>query len=317
MLVALVWWSYLLYVKNNDAFWAKAELLKITMAAQGQVENLNDFQVHPEYLALEKKYTRQKNMILGEAFVLGVSMFIGIWIINRGYQGQVKAARQSRNFLLSITHELKSPIASIRLILETFKKRDLPSEQIKKFSSNALSETERLYHLVDNLLLAAKLETSFESKPENIELKPLAESLSIALRQKYPDARIELNIPEKTTINMDRSGLTSIFVNLMENGIKYAKNVQEVNVSYSNTKNQHLLTFRDSGIGISDKEKKQVFDKFYRIGNEDTRTTKGTGLGLYIVKQVVEIHEGTISIKDNPEGGSVFVIQLPITQDND
>ncbi|MGB1217165.1 MAG: histidine kinase dimerization/phospho-acceptor domain-containing protein, partial [Saprospiraceae bacterium] len=150
MLTALGWWSYLLYVKNNDAFMAKTELLKITLAAKGEAIDIETFRIHPEFVSLSENYTSQERMIISEAIVLAISLMIGIWFINQGYSKQTEVARQSRNFLLSITHELKSPLASIRLILQTFVKRDLPKDKINQFSEAALVETDRLNTLVNN-----------------------------------------------------------------------------------------------------------------------------------------------------------------------
>ncbi|MEM1322580.1 MAG: histidine kinase dimerization/phospho-acceptor domain-containing protein, partial [Bacteroidota bacterium] len=162
MMIAFAWWSVLLFTKNRDAFLAKVDNMAIVMAAQKEVRDAAEFRQTEAYKALEKKYKRQEWMILGEAVVFVISLVIGVWLINRGYNEEMKAERQRRNFLLSITHELKSPLASIKLILETFKKRELGKVQIDKLSSGALKETDRLHSLVNDLLLAARMETAYQ-----------------------------------------------------------------------------------------------------------------------------------------------------------
>ena len=130
MMMAFAWWSILLFTKNRDAFRAKRDLFRIGMIADGTVKNDQEFLATDVYKNLSKQYQRQEWMILGEATFFVISLVIGVWLINRGYNKEVNAAQQRRNFLLSITHELKSPIASIRLVLETFMKRKLSPEQV-------------------------------------------------------------------------------------------------------------------------------------------------------------------------------------------
>ncbi len=311
MLVALGWWSYLLYLKNNDAFLAKAELLKITKIAERQINSIEDFQLDSDFVELQRKYNLQEKMILGEAAVLALTLFIGIWFINNGYQKQTKAARQSRNFLLSITHELKSPLASIKLILQTFSKRKLNQDQIQTFSSNAIKETERLEGLVNNLLLAAKMETTFDIQKEEIDLFMMTDGIIEHLSNKTPNLIINNSIKPNTHIIGDAFGLNAVLSNLLENAIKYSDNAPNLNINHQRTNNFDIVSISDAGLGIPDSEKKLVFDKFYRVGNEDTRKTKGTGLGLYIVKQIIDKHKGQIKVENNIPNGSIFTFSIP------
>lgn len=312
MLLALAWWSYLLYIKNNDAYHAKVELLKITKIAEGKVKNINEFQMDSDFLFLKEEYTKQERMILGETLVLALTLMIGIWLINRGYQRQTEAARQSRNFLLSITHELKSPLASIKLILQTFTKRDLEHEKIQKFSKNALNETDRLETLVENLLLAARLEnTSIDIQPEKIKLLHFLNGIRESILAKTQQVKFELLIEKQTTIFADSKGMTSVFINLIENAIKYSDKPVSISIQHVSETKSDRITISDNGWGIPPMEKKKVFDKFYRIGNEDTRKTKGTGLGLYIINRIIKSHKGTINISDNHPKGTTFTVSLP------
>ncbi len=314
MLLAFAWWSILLFQKNQDAFKAKVELQQLIMIGKGEVNSSQEFLSSSAYLDLEKKYKRQEWMIFGEAIVFVISLVIGVWLINRGYNKAIHTAKQSRNFLLSITHELKSPIASILLTLETFKKRKLDPEKFGKLNNNALVETERLNKLVSDLLLASRMETAYEPRIESFDLPLLIESIIEKIKNKNPQTEIQfLNLnSEENFVVMDVLGMTSIAINLIENAVKYSFDNQKIKVSLNRESDQIIFSVSDQGIGIKAKDRKQIFDRFYRVGDEDTRKTKGTGLGLYIVKKIVERNEGKIRVENNQPKGSVFIVTLPI-----
>lgn len=311
MLMAFAWWSLLLFTKNKDAFYAKRDLMKIGMVAEGRVQNNEEFEHTFDYQELVEKYQGQERMIFGEATMFVLTLLAGIWFINQGYQKEVKANQQQRNFLLSITHELKSPIASIRLVLETMLRRELPKEKANQLLTSALRENERLHELVENLLLSAKLETAYQPIFEAINLAALLEDLMAKLADRHPEAVIALEKPDDfPLVKMDRQGIISVANNLLENAIKYADGRPEIEVRLSHEKDNIIMEFADRGSGIPDNEKKRIFEKFYRIGSEETRQTKGTGLGLFIVQQVVKAHGGRIQVLDNQPKGTVFKIVI-------
>lgn len=312
MILAFGWWMILLLTKNNDAFRAKSQLLRIGLAAEQRIQDEETFFQHPAYLKLEKDYEKQKWMIVGESVVLTISLFLGFWLIHRGYRKEVNAANQQRNFLLSITHELKSPLASIRLVVETILRRALNQEQLNKLGGNALKETDRLNKLVNDLLLSARLESSYELHRTEIDMIQLLEELVEQSKTKYPSSSFILSTKEKELFFYgDFSAISSVFLNLIENSVKYSKEYASITIDcYSNVQGVYVEV-KDKGIGIEDKEKKFIFDKFYRIGSEDTRRTKGTGLGLYIVNEIVKAHKGKVLVKDNVPVGTVFKLFFP------
>lgn len=327
MLLAFAWWSILLWTNNRDALNAKVELQRMAMVTEQMSAQKNSglsekaiidqavkqYYESEQYLSLSSYYERREYMIVGEAVFFVISLAIGVWLINGGYNKEVMAAKQRRNFLLSITHELKSPLASIRLILETFQKRKLTSEQAEKLTRNGLTETERLTSLVNDLLLSAKLETVFEPHLEPMDLAGLVRDILQKLRDKYP--KVAFSIREDNhlpAIEADKLGLTSVILNLLENAVKYTFEEPKIDVVLDRKEGQVSLSVADNGIGISEKDKKQIFEKFFRVGNEDTRRTKGTGLGLFIVKEIVKSHEGTIAVLDNQPKGTIFSLKLPI-----
>ncbi len=312
MCLAFAWWSILLYTKNEDAYQAKVEILRLGMVAEGTYNNEKAFTSSPPFEKLQKEYSRQEWMILGEAALFMLSIIIGVWIINNSYSRLIRIAEHKRNFLLSITHELKSPIASAQLGLQTIQKRDLSREQTEMISINAQHELDRLKNLVDNLLLASKVEANykpvFELENVNTMIRNYVKGMSLA----YPSVDFKLSLDsENQTAEVDRSGIFSILSNLVENAIKYSEGDAEVNISTIIQDEKWSLIVADKGVGIPENEKDSIFNKFYRVGSEDTRKTKGTGLGLYIMKEMTNAHGGQIDVRDNDGQGTIFTVRLP------
>lgn len=313
MLLAFAWWAVLLYQRNQALYAAQVELLKKSVLTDPSLSAEKAFFESEAFVSLTDKFKRQKWMIFGEAIVFSITLISGLWLINRAHFREVEAARQQRNFLLSITHELKSPIASIRLVLETLGKHTLDSDQLKKLSSGALSEAHRLNDLVSDLLLSAKLESAYQPDFEEIDLNVFLENLTRNFSNHHPGVVLHFEPSTSScTIRADRQGLHTVLLNLLENGLKYNfEKEKQLWITFTSQKNEVWLNIADNGIGIEEKEKKKVFRKFYRVGNEDTRKTKGTGLGLYIVHEIIRAHGGSISIADNRPRGTVFRLRLP------
>jgi signal transduction histidine kinase len=287
ILVQFAWWAYLLI-----------DLNKLYYASDG-----------PEAVNLKVW------MVLGEGAVFLVFLLAGIFIMQRTIRKEITLVRQQRNFLLSITHELKTPLAAIKLGIQTLQKRkDLKPEQREPLEKTALANTERLHSLIDNVLLATRIESGqhpLQLNPTNLSEKTdqICQETEMALGQQgLIDRKIEANL----TTNIDGSAYESILVNLIENAFKYGEN-QRIAVTLKKDDDQLFLTVDDGGIGIPIQERKKVFGKFYRMGNEETRSKKGTGLGLFIVKELVSLHQGRISISESPLKGARFTVSLPLS----
>lgn len=251
----------------------------------------------------------RRGMVIGEGFVFISLMSFGAYKLHRAINKEKKINAQQKNFLLSVTHELKSPLASIKLYLQTILKRDLDKEQQQSFISKSLLDIERLADLVENMLLATRIENKSYSFPkEQFNFSQLVEKIISRLQihvcsQEALITEIEPNV----YINGDDFALSSVITNLIENAVKYSSDCVPIYVSLKRQLTGKVnFTVADLGIGISDEEKPKIFDKFYRVGNEDTRKTKGTGLGLFIVKQVLDHHQATIKVKNNSPKGTVF-----------
>jgi len=251
-----------------------------------------------------------KGMVLGETAVFLFIFFVGAYYLQKAIDQERKLHHRQKNFLLSVTHELKSPLASIKLYLQTILKRELDPAQQKSFLTNSLKDIERLDDLVENMLLATKIESNLYTFPkENFNLSELVNSVAGRLQVHTCSSQIiRLSVQQGIMLEGDKFALTSVVTNLIENAVKYSPPCAEVNVSLKRSNGQIQFIVADSGIGINDQEKSRIFEKFYRVGSEDTRKTKGTGLGLFIVKQVLDKHQASIKVKNNQPSGTIFEV---------
>lgn len=304
-----LWWAYLLYAKNETAFTERIELQRITF----QKDNPKlDYTASKDYKDLVSKYNRQKFMIVTEGGVFILLLLLGLLRVRKVFLREMELAAQQRNFLLSITHELKSPLATIKLSLQTLVKRKLEPEQSDKLIGNSLVDLDRLESLVDNILFAAKIEREEPGLGnDEINVSDIVRAVTDRYLHNKKAIAITGEIKPDLYLHADALGFTSVVINLIENAIKYSPEQTAMHVVLTEEGGSIVLKVADNGIGISGEDKNKVFEKFYRVGNEDTRKTKGTGLGLYIVKRVVEIYKGEISIKDNTPKGTVFTLRFP------
>lgn len=251
-------------------------------------------------------------MILGELSVFIMIFSVGAYFLHKSINSERRLHQQQKNFLLSVTHELKSPLASIKLYLQTIQKRDLDREQQMNFIGKCLVDIERLNDMVENMLIASRIDNSSYTFPkEKFNLSELVQTIVNRLQVNKCDCNqqiIAAEVDPGIEIVGDKFALSSMINNLVENAIKYSGPCEVVEVKLRRKEQSVHLMVADHGIGISDAEKPRIFEKFYRVGNEDTRNTKGTGLGLFIVKHVLDKHEATIKVRDNKPSGSVFEV---------
>lgn len=251
-------------------------------------------------------------MILSEGSVFAFIFVVGAVSLHKSIRKERRLQHQKKNFLLSVTHELKSPLASIKLLLQTIQKRDLTKQQIQDFISKSLLDIERLDDMVENMLLASKIENQSYTFPKAaFNLSALVDNVVNRLQLNKCDLNEQLinaEIEPKIEITGDKFALTSVVTNLIENAIKYSGPCEVVDVKLYSKEGKIFFEVADHGIGIADAEKDRIFDRFYRVGSEETRNTKGTGLGLYIVKQVLDKHDASIEVRDNDPSGSIFEV---------
>lgn len=252
----------------------------------------------------------RKGMIIGEGMIFLVIFVLGIIRLKKHLGQERYYAQQQQNFLLAVTHELKSPLASVKLYLQTILKRDLDREQQKAFIENSLKDIERLDYLVENVLLATKLESrSFSLPKEDFDFSELINEIVDRLQKNLCKTEVlRPEIKEGVILHADKFAITNVVTNLIENAIKYSPPCAHVEVKLYMKDKDLIFAVYDRGVGISDEDKRHIFNKFYRVGNESTRKTKGTGLGLYIVKTVLQRHDASIRVLNNEPFGSIFEV---------
>lgn len=301
------WWAYLLMDLNKEVYKYRIELLH-QVHEDEKVAHLEEVKYNQ---TLEKKWA----MILGEGAVFLSLLLFGIYLTRKSMSHEFRLARQQKNFLLSVTHEFKSPLAAVKLNLQTLLRRDLDRSKHELLLRRALSETDRINLLVENALLAARFENhSYELYVEKINFSDFTEDVFADFQTRQDgNHRLQKEIDKNIFIKGDQLALHSIINNLLENAEKYSPENTTVTLRLKRSGNEALLTIADEGAGIPAGERTRVFQKFYRLGNEDTRRTKGTGLGLYIVSTLVNLHQGRVQIKANEPKGSLFEVYIPLT----
>ena len=292
------WWFYLLFDLNNQIY-----DLRISLS------DFIDHGVESEIL-LRKKLSQKHWMILGEGLVFILLLLLGIIQTRKSFRRETRLIRQQKNFLLSVTHELKSPIASVKLYLQTLEKRDLDRPKQIELLQKAIIESNRLDQLVENILVVAQIDNHvLLIQKENANLSEFIRNFLNEFIEKH-GFTIKSEIENNLFMRFDSIAFRSILVNLFENAVKYSNSSPDISVKLWTVSNTIFISIADQGIGIQDDEKLRVFEKFFRSGNEETRQSKGTGLGLFIVKYLVEHHQGSISITSNTPKGSIFELQF-------
>ena len=165
------------------------------------------------------------------------------------------------------------------------------------------------------MLLSSQIEAGgYRMANEDINLSLLCYTVAEEFSQRHQGRKINCGIDEKPIfINGDSMLIQIVISNLLENALKYSPKTADVAIDV-NAINQHaIVQVKDSGPGIAIEDRKKIFKKFYRLGNEATRIAKGTGLGLYLSQKIIKAHNGTILTKDNPAGGSIFMVTIPLT----
>jgi len=304
IVLQFLWWEVLL-VKQSDSIIS----LKQNIAA---LSSSDDKIIFRDIADLQQKKNARVYMIVGEGTVFLLILLFGVYQVRKSIKREAELANQKSNFILSVSHELKTPIAATKLQLQTLIKHDLDRDKQKELLNNAINENNRLHKLVDNVLIANQIENNNLSiQKENLNLSELLEStVKRYFSEQLEKKNISLNIEANIFYSGDKELLPSIFINLIENAIKYSFENISIEVLLKNINNKPFLEIKDQGCGIYDKEKETVFQKFFRSGNENTRKTKGTGIGLFIVKSICDLHQVQIKIINNQPTGSVFQIQF-------
>ncbi|MEP7258860.1 MAG: ATP-binding protein, partial [Flavitalea sp.] len=306
IIITIVYWFLLLYIIAAMVWWfIELESQNRQMINYKLSEiRLDDSQFDAKYQSLVEEQKRKTAQYVYEGvtflvLILSVSAFV-----YRAVRRQISLSQQQENFMMAVTHELKTPIAIAKLNLETLQKHLLDEPRRQKLLQMTLQETERLNSLASNILVSSQLETGKQFDKDDLDFSDLVKSCVSDFVSRFPDRTWNVEISPETELQGDQLLLQIMVNNLLDNAIKYSPNRSPIGCSLKEEQGHAVLTVTDEGSGIPDKEKKKIFNKFYRIGSEQTRSTKGTGLGLYLCKKIADDHRAVIRVQDNEPLGS-------------
>lgn len=314
--ITIVYWFLLTYIVTALIFWFLSLVRQSTQMSEYKLLQLK--KDAPDYSTrvneIEDEERRKIAQYIGEGSTFLLLILVGAVFVYQATRKQILLNTQQQNFMMAITHELKTPIAITKLNIETLLKRKLEEQQQQKLLNNALQESNRLNDLCDNILLASQIDSGdYLPDKELINLGELVAESTAYFKTRFPYQMIEETIEENVFIKGDRLLLQLAVNNLIENAIKYSEKQKPVTVLLQKNNKETQLLVKDLGKGIARQEKKKIFEKFYRAGDENTRNTKGTGLGLYLTKKIVKDHNGNITVQDNTPSGCIFAISLHTT----
>ena len=248
--------------------------------------------------------------------ILLVAVSVGMSLLFAWLNSQLKITQLYDNFIANVTHELKSPLASIQLYLETLNERRVPRQKQEEFVRRMMMDSARLNTLINSILEIAGLEQKSAAYCFDVHTaEPLVRSLveEGADQFKLPPERIRIVGSAPCQCVADRNALKIVVNNIIDNAVKYSAGEPDILVHFKCSYKNLVIEFRDRGVGISAKEQKRVFEKFHRVHDRNAPSVKGTGLGLYWVREIIKTHGGRVSVSSEGENqGSVFRIELPI-----
>lgn len=240
-------------------------------------------------------------------------VLVGVYVIFLYWKRQSDQYRRQKDIISQVTHELKSPLASIQLHLETMRLRALPPEKTGQFLDTMLADVDRLNNLINNLLMAARLEHRRRSAQRRVmDFSAFVSDFLERKQSKLPEGgSITCDLEKKVPVSFNAEEMETALRNLYENAVLYSPSSPEIHVTLKTTGKKCLVTFADKGKGIDPKQLRKVFRMFYRVRSHG-ENIRGTGLGLYIVKSIITAHGGSIRVTSEGVGtGSCFHITLP------
>jgi len=254
-------------------------------------------------------------VIMVLSILVGV-ILMGIFSIFIYSQKTLQLYRLQNNFINNFTHELKTPVTSLKMFLETFSRHDLPKEDQDKYLGYMIADVNRLKENIDRILNLAKIESkSYAEEFTSVDLVSVIETFFRNNQHLFTNARVRIHKPSEPLppYRINLSLFEMLLMNLATNAVKYNdKDCPQLDIRFSEDRSKRFIHFADNGIGFEKKEIRKIFRKFYQVGRFDDMTAKGTGLGLYLVQTVAKLHRWKVAAQSEGIGkGSVFTLTLP------
>lgn len=305
IIAALVWWFISLEKQNREM----AGLRFKTLNEQKAHLSPKDYSFQVSIIDNDRERNTGKYVSEGITFL--ILILIGAAFVYGSVRRQIKLQEQQQNFMMAVTHELKTPVSVARLNLETMQKYSLEPERQKKLIRMTLEEIGRLNFLTNNILISSQLDGGgYKITQEELDLSDLLKDCIQDFRNRFPDRTFKDDLEPEIELKGDPLLLQLLFNNLLENAIKYSP--KECPITTILTRKDSTITVQiiDEGPGIDDEEKTKIFSKFYRVGNEATRKTQGTGLGLYLCSKIAKDHNADIAVTNNKPRGTNFTVSF-------
>ena len=301
MVAAFIWWYVSLEKQNHEIASIKFQTIQLSdPSLKEKVKFIQEFQL------------RKTKQFIGEGITFLFLFLLGAIYVYRSLLKQLRYSNQQQNFMMAVTHELKTPIAISHLNIETLLKRNLDSTQQNKLLEATLKETKRLDALSNNILLASQLDMGqYESSKQEIDLSKLVKEVVQSFHERFPSRICNTFIQDATFIQGETLLIQMLTNNLLDNANKYAPADTPIDIQLEAAGTNIVLKIKDQGIGVPIEEREKIFEKFYRVGDESTRNSKGTGLGLYLCKKITSFHNATLQMQPNGLQGSIFIVTFP------
>ena len=291
---AVIFYVLAFYVALQFAWWGY-HLIELTQEVAG-TDNI---------------VTHKVIMITGEGLVFFLILSLGLWRIRSAIKRDQQLTIRQSNFLLSVTHELKTPLASTKLYLQTLMKREFPVEKRNELLQKALHENQRLEEIVEAILTASRIENgTMVAHKEWISLNDLMTELALNYNNRLEKEWIVLEFDETIHIEADVFMTKTILINLIEKALKYAGSAEKLTLFIHKDNQNSKFGVKDLGPGISKEAQADIFKKFVRLENEETRSQKGTGLGLFIASEFTKLIGGKLQYLENQPKGAIFEITV-------
>lgn len=303
ILAQAVWWIVFIAELTNE---------KVDMA--------QELGGSPEFVEQMHRQEIGRQIMIGmEGIVFLLLLLIGIWLIYRSLVHAQQVKRHEQNFLMAVTHELKTPLASLRLYLDALQSPKVADEKKRDVLPRMRQDLARLERLVEDILQAGRFDrASFHLVKEPVDLTALVQAAANerkAMPFEKPIIQMRVELKSGLVVDGDTQALRRAVDAILDNAFKYTgdNKMVDVRVCLKEQDGQAHLTISDNGVGLERAELDRVFDRFYRVGNEMTRTSRGSGLGLFLCREMIRLHGGDVTARSEGLGrGSEFEIVLPL-----
>lgn len=306
--IYILYWLLLSYISAALFFWFIAltrQNIQISKYRMDMID-VDDVMHEQKQNNIKIAQNRKTAQYVGEGITFMLLIGAGAIFVFRAINRQFKQSQQQANLMMAITHELKTPIAITKLNLETLQKRVLNVEQQQKLITSTIQEANRLNALCNNMLLTSQIEAGdYKMMKEKIDLASVIKLCANDFSIRFPNRKIETQIIETSYVTGDLLLLELAVNNLLDNAIKYSGKEDIVLIKLLKRGKEIYIQVIDEGAGIAVGEEQKIFEKYYR---GSFAQTKGTGLGLYLTKKIVQAHKGNIKISSNLKKGSIFEI---------